>query len=167
MQLGPLQPENLEMYLAWRNDPDTYRWCRQYEPLSIEQHHAWYESLSFRPDVRMYEILDKNHNPVGVCGLTDIDEINRRAEFSLYIGTEFRGKRYAKPALAALLDKGFNVINLHLIWGETFEGNSAAVIFENLGFTKEGTRRDFYFRDGKYIDAHLYSITAEEWRRCR
>jgi RimJ/RimL family protein N-acetyltransferase len=28
--------------------------------------------------------------------------------------------------------------------------------------TKEGTRRDFYWKYGRWIDAHLYSITEEE-----
>ena len=101
-----------------------------------------------------------------MCGLTSIDYINSRAEFSLYIGHSYQRQGFAKDALKALLEVAFNEVNLNGVWGETFEGNHALNLFEKLGMKKEGTRRQFYFKGGKYIDAHLVSITREEWRNC-
>ena len=53
--------------------------------------------------------------------------------------------------------------NLNVIWGETFEGNHAYDMFLKLGMKHEGTRRQFYFKEGKHIDAHLVSITRQEF----
>jgi hypothetical protein len=38
-------------------------------------------------------------------------------------------------------------------------------LFEKVGMKREGKRRDFYFRDGAYHDAHLFSILRADWRR--
>jgi ribosomal-protein-alanine N-acetyltransferase len=102
---------------------------------------------------------------VGVCGLTSIDYLNRRAEFSLYIAPAYQGNRLGEKALACLLTHGFKNLGMHTIYGETFDGNPAIKIFESMGFYREGTRRDFYFRDGGFIDAHIYSLKEGEWKQ--
>jgi RimJ/RimL family protein N-acetyltransferase len=127
---------------------------------------GWFERQAKDPSVRMYRIefgAEKLRETVGVCGLTSLDFANRRAEFSLYIGPEHQQRGFGRRALATLLVHGFQNLGLNLIWGETFEGNHAAKMFESLGFKKEGTRRQFYWKDGRFIDAHLYSITRDEW----
>lgn len=100
---------------------------------------------------------------VGVCGLTSIDWINRRAEFSLYLGPEHQGQGLGEAALRALCAHGFNVLNLNCIWGEAFDGNPAIKMFERVGFKEEGRRRQFYYREGKYIDAVLFSLLRSEY----
>jgi RimJ/RimL family protein N-acetyltransferase len=162
--LGPISDADPVKLRKWRNMPAIYKWCRQCEPLNSWDHQAWLESLPKSPDIRMYTVLNTENEIVGVCGLTDIDYINRRAEFSLYIGTEFQGKKFGLYALKTLCAHGFMVLGLHHIFGETFDGNPAAKTFEDIGFKKEGTRRGFYYREGKFIDAHLYSLLNKEFR---
>lgn len=146
----------------WRNDPRVFRWTRQNDVLTRQGHQAWYNQQATDPTMKMYGI-EKEGELIGVCGLTSIDMTNRRAEFSLYIGPEHQGKGYGEAALGTLLDHAFRSVGLNLVWGETFDGNPAAKLFEKLEFVKEGTRREFYFRNGDFIDAHLYSIKSEEW----
>lgn len=166
--LIPLSEVSPRQMLEWRNDPDVYKWCRQYEPIESWAHEKWLLSLESRSDVKMYGI--KSEDPgedsevVGVCGLTSLDFINRRAEFSLYIGPDHQGKGYGEGALKTLLAHAFLALNLNLVWGETYEENPAAKIFERVGMFKEGVRRRFYYRDGRYIDATLYSILKSEFR---
>lgn len=151
----------------WRNDKAIWRWCRQNDLISRAQHDAWFTKQASDPTIRMYGVHDCEGQLVGVCGLTSIDPINRRAEFSLYIGTQHQGVGFGRAALSTLLSHAFRNLGLHLVWGESFDDNPAMSVFESLGFKKEGVRRDFYFRDGKFIDAHLYSIKAEEWNAVR
>lgn len=101
---------------------------------------------------------------VGVCGFTSIDMTNRRAEFSLYTAPQFQGRGFGTQALRCLLTHGFGNLGLHVVWGEVFDGNPALEKFLSVGFQKEGIRRDFYFRDGKFIDAHLISMRSDEWK---
>lgn len=150
------------MIRQWRNDYRIWKWCRQNDLITQDSHGQWADNLKNRKDVAMYAIKD---GPicVGVCGLTDIDRINQRAEFSLYIAPEHQGKGFAKPSLATLLSHGFLNQNLNVIWGETFEDNKAYDMFIKLGMKHEGTRREFYFRSGEFIDAHLVSMTRKEF----
>lgn len=161
MHLRAISFDDLHDLFEWRNDDSIREWCRQVGYISWMDHLKWYKRQNNDPSIRMF-LIEDGYN-VGVCGLTSINHIHSRAEFSLYIAPKYQGKGYGKQALAKLFDFGFKELNLNLIWGETLFDNPAHLMFEKMGMKKEGTRRQFYFKDGKYISADLYSITREEW----
>lgn len=162
-KLDVISPEDSETLRHWRNDPTIFKWCRQNDLLTESKHSAWMSQHPMSERIKMYLIVNESDIPVGVCGLTDFDLINQRAEFSLYIGPEHQGKGYGEDALKLLCYHGFNAYPLNVIWGESFEGNPALSIFERIGFKNEGVRRDFYFRNGKHINAVLFSIKRDEF----
>ncbi len=168
LDLWPVKREHLRLLRKWRNLPAIYRWCRQFEPITEEQHEAWFQSLHNNPSTKMYVVMRPNADgtgqPIGVCGLTSIDYINRRAEFSLYIAPDFQCAGYGIPALKLLCKRGFETLNLNCIWGEVFSGNPALQRFKTVGFVEEGKRRQFYYRDGKYIDAVMISLLKDEFK---
>lgn len=110
----------------------------------------------------MYAIL-RDKTLFGVCGFSSIDPVNQSAEFSIYVGTEYHGQGIAKCALKALVSHGFLNLNLNSIWGETFDGNHSKKVFEAAGFRLEGTLRESYFRQGRFINSHLYRILKKDW----
>ena len=160
--LDTLKREKLEVYRHARNDSAVMTWCRQYKLIDSDSQVEWYDRQRKDPTVVMFEVI-AHGEPVGVAGLTGIDLINRRAEFSLYLFPKKQGKGLSKPALKTLFLYGFDVLGLNLIWGETFEHNHASDIFLDLGMNFEGRRKDFYFRDGRFIDAHLFSVRRDDW----
>ena len=174
--LDKIDPEDSPTLRRWRNDHRIWKWCRQNDLRSAQEHDRWFKKQAEDSSIKMYAIfipfrepanyLSEEHRDyiVGVCGLTSIDPTNRTAEFSLYISPDYQHRGLAKAALKTLITHGFMNLGLNCIWGETFEGNKAAHLFEKIGFKKEGTRRSLYFREGKFIDAHLYSILASEWK---
>lgn len=163
MNLRRIKAADLPLLFEWRNDERIYRWCRQYGPIHWDSHVKWFERQSSDPKLEMFSIIRDSGSHVGVCGLTDIDMVNRRAEFSLYIAPEFQGKGYAREALIELFRWGFNALGLNRIYGESFSGNPAMKLFEKLGLELEGVRWGFYLRNGCYTNAHLYSIAAESF----
>jgi RimJ/RimL family protein N-acetyltransferase len=163
IKLDTINYPTVSIMREWRNDFRIWQWCRQNDLISQDSHQEWANSLKDRHDVKMYAIKDENYGVVGVCGLTDICHFNQRAEFSLYIAPECHEKGYGKKALMTLLSHGFMNLNLHVIWGETFDGNHAFEMFLCLGMTHEGSRRDFYYKNGKFIDANLVSMTKQDY----
>lgn len=159
ISLGPISETMLPTLREWRNTYSIFKWCRQFEPISEVAHKTWFNTLETDQTKKMYAVHNEAFELIGVCGLTSIDYINSRAEFSLYIGPEFQGKGYGEAALSELLALAFNVLNLNSVWGESFDENPAMEMFERVGFKKDGVRPQFYFREGKYVDAHLFSIT--------
>ena len=162
VRLAPLDSKYLETIREWRNVEEIRSWCRQNDLISDLNQAEWYEKVRKDPSIKMYAVLDPSSEIVGVCGLTSIDLYNRRAEFSLYIAPTRQQEGFGRRALKCLVLHGFRNLGLNCIWGETFEGNPAAKMFEEIGFKKEGTRRQFYFKGGKFIDCHLYSILVSE-----
>jgi RimJ/RimL family protein N-acetyltransferase len=151
----------------WRNMPEIYEWCRQDNLISDAEQGRWFDNQNQDKSIRMYSVQAKSKEGdpklIGVCGLTDIDLVNRRAEFSLYIAPFLHGIGLGETALKLLLGRGFDDLGLNVIWGETFRGNKALKMFERVGFKVEGWRRDFYFKQGAFLDAALVSMTREEW----
>ena len=164
MHLRKIELSDLELLRTWRNSYNIRRFCRQVGLISKLDQDTWFKRQNDDPKIQMF-VMDDN-GPLGVCGLTDIDLINKRAEFSLYIGPEHQKKGYGRKALEQLFRFGFYELNLQLIWGETFDNNTAYKLFEKIGMTKEGTRRNFYYKEGMFLGAHLNSITKGEWVLC-
>lgn len=161
VSLEIIKASDFSKLLVWRNNPRIFKWCRQNDLIDEAQHSKWFDSHADDKSIKMYAIHDEAQT-VGVCGLTSIDLVNQRAEFSLYIAPEHHGRGLGERGLKLLLWHGFNAYPLNIIWGESFDGNRAIDTFKRVGFKQEGVRRDFYFRDGKFIDAHLFSIKRDE-----
>ena len=54
---------------------------------------------------------------------------------------------------------------MHRVSTETFEYNDAwRKLIEWVGFKKEGVRRDYLHRAGKFWDKHEYAILEDEYR---
>lgn len=162
LKLKALDFADIETIRHWRNRPEIMRWCRQTSPISDRQQKEWFEAQHADPSIQMFKIMVEGQI-VGVCGLTSINMVSRHAEFSLYTAPEYQRRGYARKALSTLFGFGFYSLNLNQIWGETLNGNHAARLFESLGMRADGTRRAFYFKDGQYIDAHLYSVLKDEY----
>jgi RimJ/RimL family protein N-acetyltransferase len=168
--LGPIDRAQKDRMRAWRNDPRIWIWCRQNDLISDMDQDRWMEHQSLDPSIRMYSVMAPTPAAgelsfCGVAGLTSIDPGNRRAEFSLYIAPQMHQKGLGRKALQTLLAHGFLNLGLHVIWGESFADNPAMKLFRGLGFREEGIRKDFYFKQGRFIDAHLISMTEDEWRK--
>jgi RimJ/RimL family protein N-acetyltransferase len=166
LDLAPLDSTDMGLVRSWRNNPKIWAWCRQNDLISDAAQVKWFNAQTEDPTIRMYKLMlttPEGTAPVGVGGLTSIDFFNSRAEFSLYLQPEAHGRGLGKKFLGLLFDHGFLNLGLNLIFGETMQGNPAITMFEQMGLIREGTRRAFYWKNGKRIDAHIYSITRDEW----
>lgn len=147
----------------WRNDSSLNHWTRQNGLISRAHHEAWLKNIEEDPSIEMFGIWADSDLFVGVAGLTSISLIHGTAEFSLYIASDYKRNGYGKAALKELLKYGFHHRRLNIIWGETFVGNPALKMFLNLGMKEEGRLRQRYFKNGKYVDSIMVSLTREEF----
>lgn len=159
--------DNLEIYRTWRNDPSVWRWTRQNDLISTENQVAWFSKQGNDPTIKMYSLWtpsgDSPPKTVGVCGFTSINLTNRNAEFSLYVAPDTQGAGVGTNALMTLFYHGIINMGLKSIWGETFENNPAQRLFRSIGMKEDGRRRQFYWKDGQFWDAILFSILDTEF----
>lgn len=158
-----IEDDDAEFLFNGRNEKSVRVWCRQVGLLEWSNHCAWMDAQAEDDSVRMFLVMNEDRESLGCAGLTSIDLINRRAEFSCWIHPEHQGKGYARGALYTLFKFGFDELNLNRIWGETFFNNPARRLFAGIGMAEEGVRRDFYFKCGDWVDAVLYSINHAEF----
>ena len=67
---------------------------------------------------------------IGMSGLENIERENGRAEISLILNPNQRGRGYGVDAVSMLLDKGFDELNLNTVWGICYECNPATSFWE-------------------------------------
>lgn len=151
----------------WRNE--SLIWTRESKKTRWKLQKVYFQKLNKRQN--HFFVIHYLLNPVGMCGLTKIDTKNGTAEFSLLVGSRYRGQGVGTKALVQLLRYGFNTLGLKLIFGETFSyksthgTNPGVRAYEKIGFTYEGTLRTRYIKFGIPVDALIYSITSDEFRK--
>ncbi|MGL5806343.1 MAG: GNAT family N-acetyltransferase [Xenococcaceae cyanobacterium] len=100
----------------------------------------------------------------GSIGLS-IDKVHDRAELGYWIGVEFWGRGYCTEAAVAVINYGFEVLNLHRIHASYLTRNSASGrVMQKIGMTYEGCCQQHIKKWGQFQDLALYGILASQWR---
>jgi RimJ/RimL family protein N-acetyltransferase len=176
MKLRSLEREDLKQLRDWRNDPDIFSRVREYRFLNMENQEAWFNSLRDNRNIIMFGVetecqrvwrnaLDQ-YKLIGVCGLTNIDWITRKAEVSIYIGDkEFRGKGLGVEILNALANYAFNECNLNKLWAEIFAYNIVGEkVFIKAGYKYEGKLRCHAYKSGMFVHCYIYGLLRKEYQ---
>jgi len=102
---------------------------------------------------------------IGHISLHNIDHLNRHAFLGIVIGEEaHRSKGYGTEAVRLVLDYGFKSLNLHNIMLSVHEDNYAGIAcYKKVGFREAGRRREWFFKDGEYVDVLYMDILAREF----
>lgn len=101
---------------------------------------------------------------IGWIGLQHWDHDNRSANLG-YVFAEYAwGQGYATEAGRALLEWGFDVMDLNRVSAQTDTRNEASArVLTKLGFTLEEILRENVIVDGEVSDDATYSLLRREW----
>jgi ribosomal-protein-alanine N-acetyltransferase len=97
-----------------------------------------------------------------------INRYNCRCELGIGLGWNKAnwGKGYATETLQAIIAYCFRELKMNRIGAEIYEFNTRSIrLFERNGFQREGTKRQYIFKDGVFKDEYLYSLLRGEWER--
>jgi RimJ/RimL family protein N-acetyltransferase len=149
---------------AWRNDPGLKRLTGPgaFVPVRAEDIAAENDDSTSQFAI----CLAGNQQLIGWIALTHISWTNRCAELAVYIGeTIHQDKAQGTEAIGLLLDYAFNELNLHRVELEVVSYNERAKsAYRKLGFTKEGSKREYGQRDGQRYDLEIDGLLADEYR---
>jgi len=158
VSLRPLERIHLENTRTWANDRELMRVLDRAQPVSADEHQAWFEELKNYND-RVYfaieTIVDVRH--VGNIWLWNITPRHRKAELRIVIGDRAHQERGAgTEAISLLCDYAFASLGLHKVYAYVLAINPRARrAFEKAGFVVEGTLRDDRWVDDKPTDVYL------------
>jgi ribosomal-protein-alanine N-acetyltransferase len=167
--LRRFEPSDLEHLLRYRNDWNVTQSLGGFSVgFSRAEMKQWMQLQKTARDRMLWAIATRQGNRcIGHVGLYQLDPRVGKAEFAIFIGDRrWHGKGVGRSATAAVLQYGFEQMNLHKIWLTVLNTNTPALrLYRALGFVKEGVLRDEQFRNGRYVDVTVMSILSPEWRR--
>lgn len=104
-----------------------------------------------------FAIRNKDYEIMGAIGLHDRGD--DKAELGYWLGASFWNNGYITEAAKAILDFGFNELNLNKIYATHFLHNLASgKVLEKIGMQKEALLKQHLKKNGEYFDIPLYSI---------
>lgn len=170
IRLTAVHENDLSIVSRWFANPEFMRLFDAVPAAPKSERHfkKWLEEEpndTFRFAIRIQESDE-------IIGFVEIDDIlwnHRTAWLGIGIGdSEHRNKGFGKEAMELALEFCFHELNLHRVQLTVFEYNKGAIkLYENLGFQKEGSYREFINRDGKRYNMELYGILKTEWQQKR
>lgn len=165
LKLKLISKEDAEKIVLWRNKKRIIDSLFNSKGLTIDQHLRWYDRY-INDDSRIEFVITKkeDNKRVGTIGLSHIDNINQKAEYGILIGEEEElGKGYAKESTIAIINYGFNELNLKKIYLNVFKDNMKAIsLYEKIGFIEEGIFNKEIFKNGEFKDIVRMAIFRKD-----
>jgi RimJ/RimL family protein N-acetyltransferase len=163
--LRAMQREDMPMIVEMFNDPELEKsvvgWAF---PLSLEQQNKWFDNHMNDQTNFRFVIETPDDGVVGIATLTDIDWKNRNAMQGIKLKKEARGKGIATDAVMAIMRYAFDELGLHRLNGSWFEDNVASqTLYQKCGWTAEGCRREYVFKQGKWKNLVVCGVLAEDY----
>lgn len=166
VEIRKFQEKDIPNKIKWINDSKNNQYLHYDLPLEYEKTLEWFNRNKDRTD-RFDAVIEVDGVSVGIIGLLSIDYKNRKAEYYITLGEEkYKGKGIAKLASIKLLDYAFKELNLNKVYLYTEVANKKAqILFERLGFKKEGIlKQDIKNRD-IFVDRYIYGICRQDYFR--
>lgn len=108
------------------------------------------------PITELHFVIEVDGRLAGSIGIINIDV--HKAEIGYWLKDEYAGKGIMTTAVALVTDHALQKMNLKRLFAPVLTHNKAsAKVLKKNGFIMEGTLRNFYLKDGKYIDALCYA----------
>jgi ribosomal-protein-alanine N-acetyltransferase len=155
-------------WFGWFNDDEVTQYMQQhYFPNTIEKQINFLSSLNDNSNkIQLGIYLIDGQKMIGCVSLSQIDWINRKAEFSIIIGDrDYRAKGVGKESTYLILKHAFQSLNLHKVYLGVHEKHEIALrSYESSGFVKEGYLREDMFKAGAYHGTIIMSILQSEFK---
>ena len=108
--------------------------------------------------------LAEDNTIIGIVELLRFDEVQNTGSFAYMIGDAFWGRGFGTQALKAVLDFGFEQMELNAVEADHMAANPASgAVMRKAGMTYLRTDEGKYQKNGCIYDATVYRITRNQW----
>ena len=163
--LRPITMEDTEYILRWRNSQRVRKNFIYQAEFTKEGHEAWMRNKVATGEVVQFIIcLEEDGRPVGSVYFRDVDPVDKKAEYGIFIGeADAAGKGIGSQTAQLAVTYAREEMKLHKLILRVFADNTAAVrSYEKAGFVQEGYLKDEHFIGGAYRDLILMAVLFPE-----
>jgi putative acetyltransferase len=128
---------------------------------------SWRKRLSEPPPGFYSLVACAGDEVVGQLGLHTVSNPRRRhaGSIGMAVRDDWHGKGAGSALMQAAVDLADRWLNLTRLELEVYTDNTSAIrLYEKFGFVKEGTHKQYAFRDGVFVDAYAMARLRSEIR---
>ena len=156
--LRPLAPPDADAVFAMRSDPAVQRYgshAAWTDPqLAIDYIERNIREMAAGAHIQLAVVRRADAAVIGTVTLYALDAQCRRADAGYALLVSEWGQGYASEAVTALLDWGFEHLDLNRVEADVDPRNApSARLLERLGFLREGLLRERWIVDGEICDS--------------
>ena len=173
-RLRPIVLSDLASIHELHSLPETDEFNALGIPASIEETQAVIEpwiAENNLPQIKQYTFAIERADDgvfIGLFGLKIGAPKYRRGEVWYKLHTKHWGKGYATEVLAAVIDFGFDSLQLHRIQAGCAVGNIGSIkVLEKVGMIREGRGREILPLKSGWSDNFEYAILESDMRKLR
>lgn len=157
-----INPKYIDFYLENVNNPEIYQYISTY-PARIYTYEEEMEWIKNNKHLYSFTIIDKETNElIGNAGYHEIE--NGIGELGIWIAIPQQNKHYGREILRALIEYGYQELNLKRITLTVHENNARAMhLYQKLGFYKQGRPKNI--KDGIGNPTRKIHMTLKKERR--
>lgn len=168
--LRRLSHDDAEEVLELRGNPETMKFIPRPLVKNLEDAIAHIDMINEKIDTNVginWGITIKDNDKIiGIIGHYRIQPENHRSEIGYMILPEHQGKGYVSEAILAILEYGFQDMNLHSIEAVIDPENSASErVLQKNGFVKEAHILENEYYEGRFWDTIIYSMLKRNFRK--
>jgi RimJ/RimL family protein N-acetyltransferase len=165
--LDRLRPDDAQALFACRADPAVARF-QGWRPASVAEARAFIDvqaepapGLWFQRAIRLRD----GQALVGDLGVCLPSTPGDSVEFGISLVPAQQGRGYAREALQALFQHGFDALGWRRIHASVDPRNTACVaLLQALGMRQEAHFRESLWLHGEWVDDVVFAILAREWQ---
>ena len=144
----------LRTWLPWLDSTTSSANTRDFIQSTLQQ---------FADDRGFVAAICYEQSIVGVVGYNQIDWQNRIGYIGYWLAEAYQGKGLMITSCNAIIDYGFEVLNLNrLVITCATKNSRSRAIPERLGFIHEGTIRDAEWLYDRFVDHEIYAKLHRE-----
>jgi ribosomal-protein-alanine N-acetyltransferase len=165
--LRALHPTDMEALFFLRSDEEVMRYIDRPRAQQLHDIKIFIEQANADIEERTgltWGICFPDQNTLfGYIGYWRMQPSNYRAEVGYALHPDYQGKGFAREALEAVIDFGFNQMGLHSIEANINPDNDASrQLLLRCGFVKEAYFRQNYLFNGQFLDSEIYSLLSTD-----
>ena len=159
--LRALEPQDLDFLYQLENDTGVWEISGTLVPYSRAVLKKYLDNAHrdiFEVKQLRLSVCDPKGNIKGLIDMFDFDPKNSRAGLGIVVlDAADRNKGMGAEAITLFVDYAFSVLNLHQVYANILEDNAVSRhVFEKLGFTKAGVKKDWVRWGNAYKNEVLY-----------
>jgi len=159
--LRPITEEDTDDILKWRNKESVKKFFIKQKRIRREDHLTWIRNRVLTGEVVQFIMVSQaDRCSMGTVYLQDIDHVNKKAEYGIFIGEDrFTGRGYGTIAAECMIKYAFDELKLHRLYLRVYEDNYRAISsYTKAGFKKEALLKDDVRIHGVYKNIVLMGI---------